>query len=60
MDYLGKRQLEEYKTTFKNKGVMAPEKIERYNSELEEELEYHPKINICLKKEKDGGFTVLI
>ena len=59
IEYLGKRGLEVYTTNFKSKGVMAPEKIEHYCQDGLEDQEVFPRINICLKKERDGSFVVL-
>jgi len=59
IEYLGKRNLEVYTTSFKNKGVMAPEKIEHYRPDDHDSHELFPRINICLKKERDGSYTVL-
>jgi hypothetical protein len=50
--------VDEYKTTFKNKGVMAPSKIEYFGISNGHSSSHQPVI-IALKRGQDGSFTVL-
>ena len=58
MQLLADRGADEYRSNFKNKGVMAPVKIEYYNSSTAYQGQTELVI-ISLKKTKDGKYSVL-
>lgn len=55
---MNQKGYDEYKTTFKNKGVMAPGQIEYYGFHHDRSSLKQPVI-IALKRGHDGSFTVI-
>lgn len=58
LQLLADRGSDEYRSNFKNKGVMAPLKIDYYSSS-HAQLEQTEPVIISLKKIKDGTYNVL-